>query len=33
MSKRKKHTPEQIVHKLQQGDGMLAAGKTISQVC
>ena len=33
MSKRKKHTPEQIIRKLQQADGMLAAGKTIGQVC
>ena len=31
--RRKRHTPEQIIRKLQQADGMLAAGKTIGQVC
>ena len=31
--KRKKHTAEQIIRKLRDADGMLAAGKTIGQVC
>ena len=31
--KRKRHTPEQIIKKLREADGMLAAGKTIGQVC
>jgi len=31
--KRKKHKPEQIVTKLRDADAMLAAGKTIGQVC
>ena len=31
--KRKKHTPEQIIKKLRDADAMLAAGKTIGQVC
>lgn len=31
--RRKRHKPEQIIRKLQQADGMLAAGKTIGQVC
>ena len=31
--KRKKHTPEQIVHKLQEAEAALAAGKSIGQVC
>ncbi len=34
MKKRsKKHTPEQIIRKLREADTMLAAGKTIGQVC
>lgn len=32
MSKRKKHTPEQILKKLREADAMIAAGKTIGQV-
>ena len=28
----KRHTPEQIIRKLREADGMLAAGKTIGQV-
>lgn len=33
MSRRKKrHTPEQIIRKLREADGMIAAGKTIGQV-
>jgi putative transposase len=31
--KGKKHSPEQIVRKLQEADGMLAAGKSVGQVC
>ena len=31
--KRKKHTPEQIIKKLREADSMLAAGKSIGQVC
>lgn len=31
--KRKKHKLEQIVTKLRDADAMLAAGKTIGQVC
>ena len=34
MSKRRKrHTPEQIIRKLREADTMLAAGRTIGQVC
>ncbi len=31
--KGKKHSAEQIVKKLREADGMIAAGKTIGQVC
>ena len=31
--KRKKHNPEQIIRKLREADGMLAAGKSIGQAC
>jgi transposase-like protein len=31
--KGKKHKPEQIIRKLREADAMLAAGKTIGQVC
>ena len=31
--KRKKHRPEQIIKKLREADAMLAADKTIGQVC
>ena len=30
--KGKKHQPEQIIKKLREADGMIAAGKTIGQV-
>jgi len=30
---RKRHTPEQIVRKLQDADAMLAAGRTVGKVC
>jgi transposase-like protein len=34
MSKRRKrHTPEQIIRKLREADTMMAAGRTIGQVC
>jgi transposase-like protein len=29
----KRHSPEQIIRKLRSGDAMLAAGKTIGEVC
>ena len=31
--KRTRHSPEQIIGKLRDGDGMLAAGRTIGEVC
>ena len=31
--KGKKHSPEQIVRKLQEADAMLTVGKTVGQVC
>lgn len=31
--KRKKHTPDQIIAKLREADGLLATGATIAQVC
>lgn len=31
--KSKRHSPEQIIKKLREADGMLAAEKTIGQVC
>ena len=31
--KGKRHSPEQIVRKLQEADSLLAVGKTIGQVC
>ena len=31
--KRTRHRPEQIVIKLRDADGMLAAGRTIGEVC
>jgi len=31
--KSKRHNPEQIVRKLRDADAMIAAGKTIGQVC
>jgi putative transposase len=31
--KGKRHSPEQIVRKLQEADAMLAVGKTLGQVC
>ncbi len=30
--KRKRHTPEQIIRKLREADGLLAEGKTIAEV-
>ena len=34
MSKRRKrHSPEQIVRKLREADGMLATGQSVGQVC
>jgi transposase-like protein len=31
--KRTRHSPEQIIKKLRDADGMLAAGRTIGEVC
>jgi putative transposase len=31
--KGKRHSPEQIVRKLQEADAMLAVGKSLGQVC
>jgi len=31
--KRKRHSPEQIIKKLREADAMIAADKTIGQVC
>jgi putative transposase len=31
--KRKRHSPEQIIKKLRDADAMIAADKTIGQVC
>ena len=31
--KRKRHNPEQIIKKLREADAMIAAGKTVGQVC
>jgi hypothetical protein len=33
MMKRKRHSPEQIIRKLRDADGMLSAGKDIAGVC
>lgn len=30
--KRRRHTPEQVVRKLREADGLLAEGKTIAEV-
>jgi putative transposase len=30
---RRRHTPEQIIRKLRDGDAMLVAGRTIGEVC
>ena len=32
-SRRKRHTPEQIIRKLRESEAMLATGKSIDQVC
>jgi transposase-like protein len=32
-SKRKRHTPEQVIAKLREAEAMLAGGKTLAQVC
>lgn len=31
--RRKRHTPEQIVRKLRDADALLAAGKTLGEIC
>ena len=32
-TRRKRHTPEQIVTRLREAEGLLAAGQTMAQVC
>ena len=32
-ARKKRHSPEQIIKKLREADTMLAAGKTVGQVC
>lgn len=31
--KRKRHSPEQIIRKLREAEGLLSDGKTIAEVC
>lgn len=31
--KRKRHSPEQIIRKLREAEGMLSAGKGIAEIC
>lgn len=31
--KRKRHSPEQVIAKLREADGMLAGGASVGQVC
>ncbi len=31
--KQRRHTPEQVIRKLAEGDKLLAEGKTIEEVC
>ena len=31
--RRKRHSPEQVLRKLRDADAMLAAGKTIGEIC
>ena len=31
--KQRRHTPEQVIRKLREGDRMLAEGKSIAEVC
>lgn len=33
MSNRRRHTPEQIIRKLAEGQKLLASGKTVEEVC
>jgi len=33
LTRRKRHTPEQIVARLREAEGLLASGQTIAQVC
>jgi len=30
---KERHSPEQILHKLRENDGMLSLGRTIDEVC
>ena len=31
--KRRRHTPDQIIRKLAEGNGLLAAGQELDEVC
>lgn len=31
--KRKRHSPEQIIRKLREAEGLLAEGRTIAEIC
>ena len=31
--KRKRHSPEQIIRKLREAEGLLAQGRTIAEIC
>ncbi len=31
--KKKRHSPEQIIRKLREADGLLSAGKMIAEIC
>ncbi len=31
--KKKRHSPEQIIRKLREADGMLSAGRKIAEIC
>lgn len=33
ITRRKRHTPEQIIARLRESEGLLASGQTIAQVC
>lgn len=33
LMKRKRHTPEEIIKKLREASGILAAGKSVEEVC
>jgi putative transposase len=33
MATRRRHTPEQIIRKLAEGNNLLAGGKTVEEIC